>query len=384
MMKMKKIVCLVALGAFLAGCNSKEEKGKFTLTGEVKNVPNQQVYLEQLFFTSQEPQVLDTASIEDGKFVVSSTATEDGLYRLRFEKMNSGFIFINDQPKIEFKADVNDVSLQGPSFNTPANLALKNLLLNMEEQRTSLVSTSRQIDTLKANKASDSAVTAKSLQLANITNQFNKFITGYIDTVSQPVVALFALGYTQGIDPAALNAVVPNLVQRFPNHQGIIGVVTQFNEMIAAQNKPKPTNANMPGVGSQAPDFTMNDTEGKPFKLSQLKGKYVLVDFWASWCGPCRGENPNIVAAYNQYKDKNFTILGVSLDDNKDKWLQAIKTDKLAWKQVSDLKGWENATVAMYGYDGIPYNVLLDPQGKIIATSLREAGLHSKLAEVLK
>ncbi len=384
MMNMKMITSLLVLGLFLTSCNNKEEKGKFTLSGEVKNVPNQQVYLEQLFFTSQEPQVLDTASIEDGKFKVSSTASEDGLYRIRFEKMNSGFIFINDKPNIDFKADINDVTLQGPTFNSPANEALKRLLINIEGQRLTLVSTSKKVDSLKTNKASDSAVTAASLQLSTVTKNFNNFITGYIDTVSQPVVALFALGYTQGIDPAALNTVVPRLVNRFPGHQGVIGVVTQFNQMIAEQNKPQPTKTGMPGIGSQAPDFTMNDTEGKPFKLSQLKGKYVLVDFWASWCGPCRGENPNIVAAYNQFKDKNFTILGVSLDDNKDKWLQAIKADNLGWKQVSDLKGWENATVSMYGYDGIPYNVLLDPQGKIVATSLREGALQSKLQEVLK
>ena len=383
-MNMKMIASLVAAGMLLTSCNSKDEKGKFTLSGEVKNVPNQQVYLEQLFFTSQEPQVLDTASIEDGKFKVSSTASEDGLYRIRFEKMNSGFIFINDKPNIDFKADINDVSLQGPTFYSPGNEALKSLLINIEGQRTALVSTSKQVDSLKKNNATDSAVTAASLQLSTVTKNFNNFITGYIDTISQPIVALFALGYTQGIDPAALNAVVPRLVNRFPGHQGVIGVVTQFNQMIADQNKPQPAKTGMPGIGSQAPDFTMNDTEGKPFKLSQLKGKYVLVDFWASWCAPCRGENPNIVAAYNQYKDKNFAILGVSLDDNKDKWLQAIKADKLEWKQVSDLKGWENATVSMYGYDGIPYNVLLDPQGKIIATSLREGALQSKLQEFLK
>lgn len=137
-------------------------------------------------------------------------------------------------------------------------------------------------------------------------------------------------------------------------------------------------------IGQPLADFSQEDPDGKLISLSSFKGKYVLVDFWASWCGPCRGENPNVVAAYNQFKNKNFTILGVSLDEDKSKWLEAIKKDGLTWHHVSDLKGWENATVAMFGYDGIPYNVLLDPSGKIIATSLRESALQAKLAEVLK
>jgi len=139
-------------------------------------------------------------------------------------------------------------------------------------------------------------------------------------------------------------------------------------------------------IGAVAPDFTQNDTEGNPVKLSSFRGKYVLVDFWASWCGPCRAENPNVVNAFNQYKDKGFTVLGVSLDDEKgkQKWLDAIKKDGLTWTHVSDLKYWNNEVSKAYGIRSIPQNVLLDPNGVIIGKNLRGKALLDKLAEILK
>jgi peroxiredoxin len=135
-------------------------------------------------------------------------------------------------------------------------------------------------------------------------------------------------------------------------------------------------------LGAQAPEFTMNEVDGKGRSLSSFKGKYVLIDFWASWCGPCRRENPNVLKAYSQYKNKNFTVLGISLDQKKDNWVKAINDDQLNWTQLSDLAFWQNAAAQLYSVKAIPQNFLVDPDGKIIGKNLFGKGLTERLATI--
>ena len=388
------IVSFVAL--LLVKCGESPREKKFTVSGTIANSKEKIIYLEKVPAATMQPLVIDSSLLKkDGSFSLKAETGESVVYNLRLDQNKYPVAsVINDVDEVKLNIvmskEKNEFSEKYEVEGSPASQQMKTFMYDFNNDLQKIFLISMQADSLQKSGTADSLLIPLLEQQKVIGDRIRKYSEDAVNKSGDPALTLFELGYYQstangagfGLQPFSneeVKAIVDQTAGKFPMHQGLASIKNSLAQQMQ-------TAVPDSWVGREAPDFAMPDVTGKQVKLSSFKGKYVLVDFWASWCAPCRQENPNLVKAYHQFKDKNFTVLGVSLDrpGQKDNWVKAINDDKLAWTNVSDLQFWNSEVVSLYGFNGIPFNILVDPQGKVIAEGLRGQSLVAKLGEVLK
>ena len=326
-------VLMAGVVAVVAFSSCSEEKKGYVIDGQVTDVKDGMMYLKK--YVDKTFVDVDSAVIVDGKFKFEGVAPEalaHGLTTIKASGRPMTFFLDNDAMTVTMNESGKEMTITGSEAN---DIYLRNAKLTRSKGYS--------LDSLLAAHPASS------------------------------VAAYFVVkDFAYKLDLEGMKAVRAKLDASLAGTE----YVNQIESMIARMEKVQ--------VGSIAPDFTLPDVDGNQVSLSSFRGKYVLVDFWAAWCPDCRKENPNIVAAWEKYKDKNFAVLGVSLDRKRDQWLAAIEKDGLKWTQVSDLKYWSSDAAVLYCIRWIPMSFLIDPEGKIVAIGLEGEDLHNKLEELLK
>lgn len=367
---MKKILAgsiITAVLLSIISCNTKKTDG-YTIDGTVTGADSAWILLKKR--DEGKMITVDSVQVKEGKFAFTGKVEMPEVYYLKVKNVDGALPFFIENAALTMKvyADSLAKSVVTGSVSQDAFVAYQKdeLVYNqkMEELYGKYMDAKRAGDTAvqkKVETAYDSVQQAQSTFTKEyILKNGKSVVSAYLAISNAYAYSLEELkGINKAMDPSIASS---NYVKKLAERESILLKVEP---------------------GQPAPDFTLNDTTGKPVSLSSFKGKVVLIDFWASWCGPCRAENPNVVAAFKKFNSKGFTVFGVSLDTDKEKWVKAIAKDGLVWPHVSDLIGWENAAAKQYGVMSIPANFLIDKEGKIIASGLRGEDLVKKLEEVL-
>lgn len=366
---MKKLFFAACAVLALASCTNAP---KAVITAELANVEDQKVYIKEYI----DGTYLDTdsASMVGGKFTITTENVYPRQAIVTFEKApRMAKYIVVEEGTITIKGDFANFSEVAVTGTATADLiaafTAENTPLQKEMMQVSRDFRSINRDSLSAEEvaAQEAAIRTKYEELET---QANAMVQGAIEKNVDNVFGAYLMSQQNASSYDEVDALLAKVSPNMPKNK-FIDELTSLKEKLAAIR-----------IGEMAPDFTVQTPEGQDISLSSLKGQVVLVDFWASWCGPCRATNPSVVALYAKYKDAGFTVFGVSLDESKEDWIKAIADDQLTWNHGSDLKGWAAAPARLYAVNGIPHTFLIGKDGKIVGDNLHGEELDAKVAEL--
>ena len=362
---MNNLLLIILFTLAVAACTNPKS---YVIEGTVKGETEGTIFLEEI--VDNRPSIVDSTKLVEGSFKFEGEIEMADIHLLRLNDRNYLAQFFLEPGKIKVEAIPDSIQLAVITGSKENDIFME----YMDEYNTMVEATQK-----LQQRYQEAAMTQNQDEMNNIRFEFEAqqknqmfFTKNFIKNYSESNVSAFL--YASQFLPQAEYAELDSMSKFFPASLAESKYVKAVTEAADRLSKL--------AIGNEAPDFTQNDPEGNPVTLSDYRGKVVLIDFWASWCGPCRGENPNVVRMYNEYKDKGFEIVGVSLDRTKEEWVKAIEDDKLTWIHCSDLQYWQSAVAKLYQVQSIPHTVLLDKEGKIIARNLRGPSLEAKLQEI--
>lgn len=385
---MKKIILSLLAVATIVSCN-KVGNNEFEIEGNASGFKDgRNVYLKMQDTVTNSLVNLDTVKIENGKFIFKGAVTEPSLHFIAIDSTENQIPFILEEGNITVAVNKDTIfkSIVGGTYSNDQLVAYSKETEKIQKKVQKFQEVNR--EKLQQAQISADTVTMNALmkEYKTFQDQFKDVSLKHVEDHPKSYISLFFIKQflnDPSFDMARATKMYENLDPSLKNTKEGKSIKKSLDGLKTTEKKSNVSSSSVE-IGTMAPDFSAPNTDGKETSLKSALGKLTLIDFWASWCGPCRKENPNVVALYKDFHAKGLNIIGVSLDEKADKWKEAIAKDQLTWIQISNLKGWEDPIAKRYFVDGIPATFLLDEKGIIIARDLRGAELRAKVASILK